>query len=159
MSKIWKTDELLSSENFNAIEEEVAEINDEYVPYEWKAGDVITASRLNAIEQGIANASGDSDYSTAEVTFVCESTGFEQGFWGAWAYDDGEHSSIQNYLFSESSTTTATVVLYKGKSVISPEDNKVIEAMSATGNAEVNSKSFDVFITGDCTITYSVIEP
>lgn len=98
---------------------------------------------------------GDSDFTTAEVTFVrTAGASGSTAFWGAWAHDKGGDSSMQN-MFAPATDTTATLVLYKGKAMISPDDYRGITAMTATGNAEVDSQTYDVSITGDCTITFS----
>lgn len=166
MSKMWKTDELLSSENFNAIEEGVAEINNEYVPYEWKAGDVITANRLNAIEQGIANASGGggSDFSMAEVTLV-NSADSNRAVLIPVCYEpspfDPDASVGSTVQMVVNDTLKLNVPLYKGhcsirKGISEDRLQGVTVATSFTVTSGSATSSMEgVDITGDCTITVS----
>lgn len=149
MSKLWKKDELLSSQNFNEIEEGVAEINDEYVPYEWKAGDVITATRLNAIEQGIANASGDSDFTTAEVT-IRGATGDEATVLRMPnIQDSNKRTGIEATEVNATSTQkTYNVPLFKGHCLIKVVSGNVD---GLTGNVTLDRGWLDV--TGNCGLT------
>jgi hypothetical protein len=156
MSKMWKTDELLSSENFNAIEEGVAEINDDYVPYDWKAGDVITANRLNAIEQGIANASGggNSDFTTATLYLTNNLSDIvEFAVPNIWTDPETLNHSDAVVTVDESATETVTVVMYKGIAmchVLTPL-GKFNEA-TATGSIAGVSPNFEIHGNGTITV-------
>lgn len=117
-----------------------------YEPTDWNCGDVISAERLNHMEQGISNGGGgSSDFSTAEVTVVNNSSPLE---WVAVvAYPEynllvGEYDNI--------SSGTYIMPLYKGRLILSTNGSGNV---SVSGNCEYADDQF--IITGDCTITIS----
>ena len=154
----------------------------DYVKTEWKTGDIITAEKLNKIEGGIYDApvptgkititengedidvseyaladvaveGGDSDLSTADVTFNRLTPNPDGG--GGWSdicsIDDIYDSLIWASDFDSLNSNPVTVVLYKGHALGSAMGMN----LAVSGNATWNSDTGELDITGDCTITYT----
>lgn len=143
----WSSGDIVTAANLSSIERGVSAVAEEYTPTTWANGNTVTAAGLNNIEQGIANASGgSSDFSTAQVTVVQETLGTVAL---PVKYVDGATEGI----IATVPNNDNTVVLYKGLAIGSVLDDGL--NVSVSGNADYDSLTGQIFITGDCTITMS----
>lgn len=123
----------------------------EFVPADLRDFEIYRAKLV----EGIGNMSsgggggGSSDFSTAEVTVICN---IEDGttFEGPLIKND----NLQNSQHINNGSNTVTCVLYKGVNYSGTYDIDMSTAV-ITGNAEYSSEDDCYIITGDCTITIS----
>lgn len=95
---------------------------------------------------------GESDFSTAEVTF--ESAVFQTDF-SAIYIGEGENDELwllaRKFVFgAQAEETTLNLVLYKGRQMVTLPQGKTA---TVTGSATV--EEYYILVTGDCTITIS----
>lgn len=152
----WSSGDIVTAANLSSIERGVSAVAEEYTLTTWANGNIVTAAALNNIEQGIANAGGgSSDFSTAEVTFICNASN------GV----DVELATIEEasppfvpvaqsnggFELGEGDEFVASAILYKGVcSCLFPNAN----TLSGSGNVVIKDNKAAT-ITGDCTITIS----
>lgn len=151
----WANGDIITATKLNNIESGVQSVSNSYTPTTWVNGDIITAVKLNNIEQGIANAGGggSSDFSTAEVTFICNAPNEV----------DVDIATIEeaSLPFVPAARTQGRITLYDGDEFVV---NAVLYkgrclcgfngATSASGTGAIERiNQSDAIITGDCTIT------
>lgn len=117
-------------------------------------GESNTYSLADLIEDGYTitpfisadGGGGDSDFSTATVTFVM--TNYEDGYSGDFDLINVNGDYINTLFTSSVASSSAQAVLYKGKAYTSVGDITSVEGNATLGDAEVE-------ITGDCTINFT----
>ena len=145
----WESGDVVTTARMNALETAVGDMNMSYTPNTWSDGDILTAAKMNALEQAVASGGGgSSDFDTAEMTIVTEST--EQINAPFIAHAPMEPSFDYINAFSQVVPSgTYDVVLYKGNAVIQILNN-------ATVSGDIEDLSGGMYlVTGDCTITIS----
>lgn len=109
---------------------------------------------MNKIEEELAYLSencggGSSDFSTATITVVGD---LPASFDGAFVVDDNETSweGETRPPFS----TTATVILYKGRAIIKDGDNQIAQIVIPSEETNIVYDDVEEYyiVTGNCTI-------
>lgn len=115
-----------------------------------KIYDMLLANAM--MGEGGGGGGGDSDFSTAQVTFV-NNTGGYINVSAPIILDEEEISALlPTYSFSSSSDTTQ-IGLYKGNALLLISGQYVI---TYTGDITEVVANVQYLITGDCTITISI---
>lgn len=115
-------------------------------------------------EGGGGGEGGESDFTTAEVTFICNDPTLNDSavdFYGAF-YENTElpdasylETTVPRILFNGSETVIKNILLYKGSAILMLGDF-VDEINSTSGNIELTNIAM-YKITGNCTIYYTPI--
>ena len=154
----WANGDIITATKLNNIESGVQSVSNSYTPTTWVTGDIITATKLNNIEQGIANAGGgSSDFSTAEVTFICNSPEDVEATVKMATVEEAAPPFVANatstggFSLFNGDEVVRTAILYKGHCGIT-----FTNVVSASGTGDISHiDDAGAKITGDCTITIS----
>lgn len=146
----WSSGDIVTAANLSSIERGVSAVAEEYTPTTWANGNTVTAAGLNNIEQGIVNASGESNFSTAEVTIINTSaTSYDME---CFPHINEGYIDCLPVVILLSTSLSFEVVLYQG-TLVWYFDSQPPTIVVIDGNATFNEDFFT--ITGDCTITIS----
>ena len=120
----------------------------------------------NKVEMGqISSSGGSSDFSTAEVTIIAtpyssfglyepQNDNFPYGYKGIF-FNNEQQQFVSNSPYTEVNESTTYTLYYLGDSYECYPSNHY---ESSTGDVTYNSNTGVLTITGDCTITGSILD-
>ena len=113
---------------------------------------VIGSVKVNGQEYG--GGGGESDFSTAEVTFISVSDMYKAS--GIFVDNVNECIKFEEYFVSPQTPVTVTVALYKGKNILPINcvtENDQSYMPTTEGSVEFSIESMGFIVTGNGSIT------